>query len=243
MKIKYLLLIITGFLWIMPVEALSTIEYNLTMDDDLTFTENNIYMIDKSDIDNTSYNFLTSVLNDKIYFNEDREVYYTKSKSLIGNKYKVTLRNKYDSSFFDRNRIVNECFFDYEYDEQAGSISFETEAPFLCDKRADEITIKLKTNLKVTSNADSISSNTYIWNVKDENFSMRVGINTPDNGADPMEDLRSDEEIEKEKALLEKEKKSKVNSSILIIGFVSLLVIILIGVLILKRKNSSLNKL
>ena len=49
----------------------SSIEYNLTIDDNMNFIENNIYKIKESEIVKTrNYDFMTSVVKDKIYYND-----------------------------------------------------------------------------------------------------------------------------------------------------------------------------
>ena len=124
MKLRYLFVFICLFLVNINYVDASSIEYNLTIDDDVNFIENNIYKIDKSDIDRTSYNHITSILDDDIYFDNDKTILYKKEKTNNGDFYTVSLKHKYSTYFFNNSRIINECFEWAELKSNVDSISF-----------------------------------------------------------------------------------------------------------------------
>lgn len=194
MKYKSLILAIFIFCFnIAIVNAESNITYNLTIDDEAHFYEQIKYEVGYNDIDNKSYNFPTSVVKDTIYFNKDKTTKYNKKIKKTNLGYIVTLTNDYAPIFLNDQRIINECFNDYELKTTNDEVSLDTEAPFYCTQRANSITINIKTNLSVTqSNADSVVNNTYTWTVKNRNFSLRFGVSMPtntDENTEPLDDV------------------------------------------------------
>lgn len=197
MKYKSLILAIFIFCFnIAIVNAESNITYNLTIDDEAHFYEQIKYEVGYNDIDNKSYNFPTSVVKDTIYFNKDKTTKYNKKIKKTNLGYIVTLTNDYAPIFLNDQRIINECFNDYELKTTNDEVSLDTEAPFYCTQRANNITINIKTNLSVTqSNADSVVNNTYTWTVKDRNFNLRFGVSMPtntDENTEPLDDVDND---------------------------------------------------
>ena len=82
MKLKYLFLIVFAsfFLGFASVDA-STINYNVRIDNSLHLYENITYNIDNKDVKNDGFfHYLTSVVNDPIYFDTNKSVKYTKIK-------------------------------------------------------------------------------------------------------------------------------------------------------------------
>ena len=194
MKYKSLILAIFIFCFnIAIVNAESNITYNLTIDDEAHFYEQIKYEVGYNDIDNKSYNFPTSVVNDTIYFNKDKTTKYNKKITKTNSGYIVTLTNNYAPIFLNDQRIINECFNNYELKTTNDEVSLDTEAPFYCTQRANNIIINIKTNLAVTqSNADSVVKNTYTWTVKDRNFNLRFGVDMPtntDENTAPLDDV------------------------------------------------------
>lgn len=259
MKLKHLFLILTFLvIGINTVEAKS-IEYNLTIDKDLTFHENNIYIVKESELDKSgNYDFMTSVVNDKIYFDNDSSVPYTKTKKKVNGEYMVTLKNNYSSIFLTGSRILNECFSKFDFRDNESSLSIKTTSPFYCSSRADSIVINIKTDLEVTStNSNNKNGNTYTWNNIDDNFTLNFSARIPEIETTPMEegfenpetttennDNITDDETNKEEQTSEEETQKK-ETNYMTVGIISAVVVlsIIIVILILKRKNSNLNKI
>ena len=112
---KSLFVFAISLLFITTSVNASSISYNLSIDNTLKFHEKNVYTISNSDIKtNGSYNFLTSVVNDNIYFDSNNEIPYTKTKTKTANGYVVTLTHDYSNLFFTSSRIAKECFGDVQ---------------------------------------------------------------------------------------------------------------------------------
>lgn len=256
MKLRYILPLLIFFVCVVNVDAESRIEYNLNIDKELQFYENIKYYVDYSDIDHSSYNHLTSVVEDTIYFDNDKSVKYVKSKVNTGSQYIVTLKNSYSSMFLGGQRILNECFKSFKFKDDADEISVETENPFFCLNRADNIVVRIKTDLVVSSsNADSSSNGVYLWNITDRNFSLRFGVKVPDIEDDPLSGNYEDGEdetdnIDKNITNTEGDANDKsMNENNFILGIViavSLIVLFIAGIIvfiILKQKKNKLNEL
>ena len=254
MKIKYFLLLVTLSIFGISNVNASSIEYNLTIDDKAYFYEVINYEIEYSDIDRSVYNYPTEVLDSDIYFDNDRSVKYKKTKKNLGSKYLITLKNDYGNIFLSGQRIVNECFKSFDYNITDSRITFDSESPFFCSKRADKITIKITSELDViSSNADIINNNTYIWNVNSKNFNLRFSAGIPELENDPMEDLNGygpensnenesiDEETVENTDDNNQEKSISIGTFIVIGAVIS--IISVIAIIILKAKKKKLNQI
>ena len=194
MKIKVLFVaFFCFFVGIFSVNA-SSITYNLDIDKDLQFSENIIYKVKNSELDKSvNYDFLTSVVNDSIYFDNDKTVKYKKTKSYNNGMYTVNLRNKYSYVFLSNSRILKECFSTFDYDiSSEDSISFKGNSTFYCTHRANDIVVNITTPLKVSNqNATRVDGNTYTWTGIDDDFELRFGINTEnsESSESPMDDI------------------------------------------------------
>lgn len=259
MKIKYIIFAFICFIFAGTSVYASSIEYNLTIDDDGNFKENNVYKVKSSELKKTqNYDFMTSIVNDKVYFNEDRKVEYSKTKKKSNGVYTITLKNEYSSSFLNGSRIVQECFSKYDFND-ATNITISTSSPFYCYSRADAITINITTNLEVlNNNAESVNGNTYTWHPTNRDFTLNFGVKRKEiTNDDPMDDIPTEEQNsssdttddnsdtnteDNTSADTAKEKKS-VNLTV--VGIVSgvIIFIIIIACLILKQKKNSLNKI
>ena len=250
MKFKYLyLFIICSIIGISSASA-SSIEYNLTIDENMNFTENNIYKVKETELEKSnSYDFLTSVVKDSIYFNEDNKVKYTKSRKYSNGVYTVTLKNKYSPVFLTGSRIIQECFSKTNYDYTDDYISITTSSPFYCLHRADSIQINIKTSLNVISNnADSKSNNTYIWTPKDKDFelSFKVSKKTESDSKDnsPGETgATGNTDTVDTSTKEEKTKKSPLSIIITIVVLGIACIILLIVLKNLKNKKDNLNQI
>ena len=260
MKLKYLFLtLILLMIGIGTVDAKS-IEYNLTIDKDLYFHEANVYRVNDSELDTSgNYDFMTSVVKDKIYFDNDNGVPYTKTKKKANGEYIVTLKNDYSPIFLTGSRILNECFSEFDFKDNEKSLSIKTTSPFYCYSRADSIVINIKTDLKVTSsNADSVNGNTYTWNSIDKNFTLRFAAEIPDIENAPMEKGYSDTgEVEDEDNDQNNtqnnedeqtnnnndETTSSISGIVIAVIFIIISIAAVIIFIILNQKKSNLNKI
>ena len=68
---------------------------------------------------------MTSVVTDQIYFNEDTDVTYTKTRTLSNGVYTVTLKHDYVSSFLVDSRILNECFNTFSFNDEDNAMNCE----------------------------------------------------------------------------------------------------------------------
>ena len=257
MKRKYFIIVLFVLGLVYTNVDASSIEYNLTIGDDLQFYENIIYKVNKSELKSSeNYDFMTSIVNDTIYFDNDENVPYSKTKKLVNGTYIVTLKNSFSSLFFTGERIINECFSKYIYDDDGNILSIKLESPFYCSHRADTITIKIKTELDVKySNAESINNNEYVWNPKDKDFYLRMTLESPnlndslqsDGGTDSFHEEEDIDEIthgeDEDLSFDDKEEKNNNNILLYIIVaplFIGLLVVVTI---ILKAKKKDLDQI
>lgn len=254
MKFKYYILLLISFMiGISNVDA-SSIDYNLTIDNDLHFHENIIYKVNENELDKSgNYDFMTSVVNDKIYFDNDKSVFYTKTKTLTNGVYTVTLKNDYAPLFLTGSRIINECFSKINFEDNEDTLSAYLESPFYCSHRADTIKINITTNLAVnSSNADSINGNIYTWNIDDKNFNLRFSAGIPDLEEEPMENLEKDdnENAEIDESINENvdesindSDKSHIPVGTFIIVGVAISILSVVIIIILKAKKHNLDQI
>lgn len=244
MKTKYLFLMLMLFLCFSFINVhASSINYNLQIDSNMNFHENIIYNIDSKDIKrDNNYHFLTSVLDDPIYFDLNEEILYKKSKTSTANGYTVTLQHNYSYMFFTKSRILNECFTDKNFNTSAKYVSVNV-SDFYCSHRADTIKVVINTPLTViSSNANSHTGNSYIWNNISDNFSLNFKVQMPTIEEDPMDQKDDDSEPDTENNKEENEKNSI--SSIVVISIISIVFIgLLITFVVLKKKKDQLDKL
>lgn len=257
MKLKYLFLTLMLFLIGIGTVNAKSIEYNLTIDEDLHFYEENIYKVKESELDKSGdYDFMTSIVNDKIYFDNDSSVPYTKTKKKVNGEYIVTLKNDYSSLFLTGSRILNECFSEFDFKDNKDDLSIKTSSPFYCYSRADSIVINIKTDLTVTSsNADSVNGNTYTWNSIDRNFTLRFSAEIPEIEEEPMDEVYDNSNItddtddqnaneeQTNDSDDENDESNQISGTIIAALFVIASVIAIIVFIILKQKKSNLNKI
>lgn len=249
MKIKYLIFtIFLLFICTLNVNA-SSINYNLKIDKDLVFHENIKYTMTKKDINVSGYDFLKSVVNDNVYFNEDTKVKYNKKIQNTNNGYIVTLKHTFPSSFLDESRILKECFTKINYDYDSSSISFRGYSPFYCSYRADQININIITDLEVESNnANSTSGNVYTWNEIGEDFELRFSFKIPESDKDPMDSMTDNSEEQTESNQENQTNKNTTSKRtispiiFIVLGLVCVLTIIIL-LIVLKIKSEKMNSI
>lgn len=243
MKFRYLFIIVSILLCFITFNAnASSINYNLRIDKSLHFYETITYSIEQNDIERDgNYNFLTSIVDDPIYFDLKEEIRYKKSKVSANNGYLVTLKHDYSYLFLQNSRIINECFANKNYKNNNRELSFEA-SDFYCSHRADNIKVNINTDLDVVySNANSSNNNTYIWNNMSSNSSIKFRVKRPNIETEPMDDLVDNEQTEEPNNNEETNKKS-ISSNVLLAIFALVFVIVVIGFMILKRKKDKLDR-
>ena len=186
MKLKSILFVICCFFINIGFVNASSINYNLNIDKNYNFSEKIVYKVKSSEMDNSgNYDYLTSVVKDKVYFDNDSSVLYKKSKSYSNGEYTVTLKNNYSYIFLSSSRILKECFSDYDFDiSDNDSLSIDTTSPFYCTHRANSIIINITTPLKVANhNANKVNGSTYTWNNVNDDFRLLFKVMTNDEEA------------------------------------------------------------
>ena len=259
MKFRYLFLIFAMFFVFGASVNASKIDYNLRIDNNLHFYETITYDIDKKDVKNgNNYDFLTSVVNDTIYFDLKEEVPYKKTKKTTSNGYIVKLRNDYSSIFLPKSRILKECFTKFDFDTEVNKIDFSA-SEFYCSHRADNIQVLIVTDLEVTHhNASVVNGNTYTWKNINKEFAMEFTAKVP-SGVDEFEPLDENHaehddnsnnsnngsndpnKNNNEKSKQTTEKESSFNWIIvpIIVGSIFLIVIVLFFVLQAKKRKAN----
>ncbi len=265
MKFKYILFLAFCIsLSITNVHA-SSIEYNLTIDDNMNFTENNIYKIKESEMVKTgNYDFMTSVVKDKIYYNEDKKVSYTKTKTKSNGVYTVKLHHEYSPLFINDSRILQECFSKYDLENESSYVKIHASSPFYCSSRADSIKVNIITKLEVISNnADEHNGNVYTWYPKTNSFELEFGVKaTTTENSEPMDNVGNDTDTDSTQDNNQNtpqdsnkptdtqtndtnnQKNSNPLTGIIIATIVlALSIVIIITVIILKIKKNQINKI
>ena len=253
MKIRYLFLIIFILLCSIYTNVnASSINYNLRIDNSLQFYETITYNVDEKDVKKDgNYSFLTSIVNDPIYFDLNEEIKYDKNKKNITNGYLVTLKNDYSYLFLSKSRIINECFVNKKFDNTNNYISFVA-SDFYCSHRADNIKVSINTDLTVlSSNANSSENNTYIWDNITDNFTVNFRIKVPNIESEPMDDINNNEngndasDVEDgDSQNKETEREKHHINKYVALGIVGLVLITGLGaVIVLKSRSNSLNKI
>ena len=219
----------------------SSIDYNLTIDNDMRFNETIVYTIDKDE----KRSFLKTVLNDTIYFDLNNDVPYTKTKNTSGEKTVVTLKHSSSYVFIATGRIMKECFGDIDFTNSPSGISFQTDAPFYCYNRADDITVTIKTDLVVKySNAVKTEGNTYIWTNLNRDSYLHINVQSARIEEDPL-DQTSD--VANHNNAHNHTNVTKRNRKITYIVFAcscgGVLLIILLGYLVYKKRSKTLNSI
>ena len=253
----FIIVFISFFACSLSVNA-SSITYNLNIDKDLHFNEDVVYKVSANELNKSGdYDFLTSVVKETIYFDQESSVKYEKTSSKKNGIYTVHLKNNYSYIFLASSRILNECFSSFDFDiSNENNISFETSSPFYCRHRADDMTINITTPLKVISNnADNVSNNKYTWNNINDDFTMNfsVAVEDSESGETPLDNIPGTDE--EDQNTTDNQKTSDTNgenrnnnkesspllSILVVLG--SLTFIIVITFVYLKTKNNKANKL
>lgn len=162
----------------------SSVNYELNIDDDRLFHETITYKIEN----NTTNDYLKSIISKPVYFDSDNTIRYTKKIVKRKDAIDVVLQYNYDVSLLNKSRIINECFDKPIVDVDKYHISFYANLPLKCSSVADDILIKITTNIDdLNQNADLVEDKTYIWNrIKDiPIFHMELGTIDPSSNVLP----------------------------------------------------------
>lgn len=254
---RYLFLMIIVFTFtfrICDVNA-SSISYNLRIDKAMHFYETIVYNVKDSEIDRSGdYDFLTSVVNDKIYFDNNNEIEYEKTKQKTSDGYIVTLKHDYDSIFASKSRIVNECFSKANISNNTKGLKFTSSSPFFCSKRADQITINIISEINITSsNADVKKENTHTWNKVNDNFSLQLSTEMVQIENDPLDSYEDadDDESDTSNTVVSDDGNENAQDNtndgvskyvLMTAGFIFMGSLLIGSIVLIKRKND-INKL
>ncbi len=250
MKKRYFVLLIIAFCFCITNAHASSINYDLKIDKAMEFYETITYNISNSDIKTNEYSFLTSIVNDTIYFNEENGVKYAKVKKKTNNGYIVTLTHEYSSGFFENSRIAKECFSSVTLTNDTDGLAFASSSPFFCSHRADSITINITTDLKVTNhNATTVNGNKYTWTNIGKDFSLNFSTRPIILENEPLDNVNQDEDENNNNSNNTNtnnentETKKGINSSTIIIIIIVFVLFSVSIFLLLKAKTKNINKL
>lgn len=208
-------------------------EYNLEIGDDFS-EEISVVSAESSEIsDMHNYDYPMFVYySEALECDGDAEVigkdtsfsYYDVSKNSSG----IDLSHVYDLVNYHDSYLINYCYGNLSaFRDDEGMVSLITGSRFNCMdyySELDEVTVKVKVNYDVVdSNADMVNGNTYSWVVDRSNYRNKNIYLVYDSG--------------KEKFSLWK----FLNDNIYYVGLVTILVIIGIVYLILKKNSDAKN--
>lgn len=168
------------------------VTYNITIDDKIEELTNfyfeesdysyDTYYADYGDDNISNFSnideFTQSIYNeDYLAFDGDfnnQELYNVQK---INDGISLNYSYKYDN--FDKSSIFNYCGDIVEYQTGNDTVSISVNDFYNCfmseyDPALDDLTINIKTNLKVLeNNADSVNGNVYTWNINKDNSSVK----------------------------------------------------------------------
>ncbi len=237
MKEKIYIFVIAILLSFASSVDASSIDYNLTIDENKIFHESITYTIE----DNTDNSHLLNVLNNTIYFDTENIIPYQKSVINKGNTVIVILKEDYKSIDIKKSKLLNECFKDFTYEENEYRMTYYAESPFKCAKNADKITINVSTDIpSIINTADEATENKYIWNKIDKDFMMDLSLGENDPNSEVLPPVADDDVV----SIDDMNEWPDGNLDLfpyglVIIGASSIIVIALVIFIIIKKKKSN----
>ena len=145
--------------------------YNITINKDLTVDENVELIVNTNGKDNV----LKKTLDEEI--GNDYKL-----QEISNNKTKITFNKKYGSieDYLSSSVLYNEVFYNKEYDNDLKTITLGTNAKIwnkgmTNNFNIEDIKVSVTSPLKMlSSNADEIDGNKYIWNLNDSSTSKDI---------------------------------------------------------------------
>lgn len=153
------------------------VTYNLIIDDD-TFSEQIIIPFSRQ---TTTDEDITEYLKNKIGITTDRyeNKYYNIGVETTPDFYNLIYDYKFDFEGFKKSFFVDICYPNMSIKDNEKEIIIKSGNGFRCLNPdngviADSAKINIKTSLEVIeNNADSVSNNTYTWNIDYDNYKTR----------------------------------------------------------------------
>lgn len=232
-KMKKIILIVLLFL-----ATGCSVDYELTIDDNLDFTEN-IAIQAENDIE--SIQIEQDPWPIKAYYSDPDSgeypeklegiEYYNNQLNLNSNLYQKKLSYTFSKLKFKDANSIKSCYehFYVMEDSKENTITISTSPKFLCMEdypSLNKVNIIINVNQSViTSNADQINQNQYVWTITPQNYESRGII------------LTFKKSIQEENSNFEKENK-KSSNIYLAFGILGVFIIAMIGIIIYKIKNS-----
>ena len=169
-KRKFLLLIISVFL----LSGCSA-EYNLTITKD-TMEEDINAIFDKAT--ESEYAANMEKIKRSAYYNFDtrENEYYTFNKDEDENNIILNYKYRYKDNNLYKSEAFSRCYYKRIVNVTDRYITISTNNQVAClfkdgEREIDDITINIKTNLKVEeNNADEVNENIYTWYINDQNY-------------------------------------------------------------------------
>lgn len=145
--------------------------YNITINKDLTVDENVELIVNTNGKDNVLKKTLVEEIGNDY-----------KLQEISNNKTKITFNKKYGSieDYLSSSVLYNEVFYNKEYDNDLKTITLGTNAKIwnkgmTNNFNIEDIKVSVTSPLKMlSSNADEIDGNKYIWNLNDSSTSKDI---------------------------------------------------------------------
>lgn len=169
MKSKFKIIIL--FIILFLTGCTGSGEYNLTIDKDKV-SENIKITVPNDNFQNDSLDGYPIELEfeEDYYALKDQKIFYNKKVEDTKTDKIMYLDYTYNINDYEYSNFLNSCFEDLDYENTANYMTIDA-TNFLNCMNGDEITINIKTDLKVLkNNADIINDNIYTWNINKNNF-------------------------------------------------------------------------
>ncbi len=104
---------------------------------------------------------------------------YNIKTSTENDNYIATLNKTYDFTNYNNSTFMNKCYDEVTINNTNSDITIKTSEAFHCiemedDFEAQQVTINIKTKLKVKdNNADKVNGNTYTWIINEKNYTNK----------------------------------------------------------------------
>lgn len=155
-----------------------SVEYNLTINKS-TMEEDITAIFDKAT--ESDYANRMEKIRRSAYYNFDtrEDEYYTFNKSEDENNIFLNYSYIYTDNNLYKSEAVSRCYYKRIVNVTEENITINTDNQVAClykdgEKEIDDITVNIRTNLKVLeNNADEVNNGVYTWYINDQNFTNK----------------------------------------------------------------------
>ncbi len=234
MKYLKILLFLLFVLCVDNVYA-SSIEYNITIEKNQMYKESIRYTISP----NNKNGYLKSIFDDDVFFDKGHTIKYNKNVSMENSNTIVTLKHDGYVTDMNKSNFLNECFSEHEVSFDDYAISFYAVPEFKCLNHADNLIVKVTTDISsIVNNADNVLNNVYIWNQIDKNFyvNFEFGLINPSSSLNSP--VKANYIIEKPAVAADIAFKDYSGAKIVLL-ICTVIAIIMVVIMIAKKANTS----